>query len=167
MEYRRKLDFDMVREFITNQSAETKIYIGGDSTRFKKQGVWYADYTVAVVIHFDGCRGAKVFGEVTRERDYDSKKNRPALRLMTEVYRTAAVFQELREVLKDRYFEIHMDINPDQMHGSSCVLNEAIGYIRGTCNVTPMVKPNAWSASFGADRFTEFGEIAEKAKKFA
>lgn len=162
-EYRKKLDLDMVRKFISDQSEETKIYIGGDSTRFKMNGQWYADYTVAIVVHFDGCRGAKVFGEVTRERDYDSKKNRPALRLMNEVYRTAAMFQELKEVLKDRYFEIHMDINPNEMHGSSCVLQQAVGYIRGTCNVTPMVKPDAWSASFAADRFDTLPVIKVKA----
>jgi predicted RNase H-related nuclease YkuK (DUF458 family) len=39
------------------------------------------------------------------------------------------------------------------MHGSSCVINEAVGYIRGTCNVVPMVKPRAFAASYAADRF--------------
>jgi predicted RNase H-related nuclease YkuK (DUF458 family) len=32
------------------------------------------------------------------------------------------------------------------------VLQEAIGYIRGTCNVIPMVKPKAFAASYAADR---------------
>ena len=31
-------------------------------------------------------------------------------------------------------------------------LQQAIGYIKGTCNVTPMVKPDAPAASFCADR---------------
>jgi predicted RNase H-related nuclease YkuK (DUF458 family) len=32
-------------------------------------------------------------------------------------------------------------------------MNEAIGYIRGTCNVIPMIKPKAFAASYAADRF--------------
>jgi predicted RNase H-related nuclease YkuK (DUF458 family) len=52
----------------------------------------------------------------------------------------------------DKEMQIHLDINPDKAHGSSCVLQEAIGYIRGTCNVIPLIKPNAFAASFAADR---------------
>jgi len=154
VEYRKKLNLDEVREFIKVQSPETKIYIGGDSERFRMNGVWYAEYTIVVVVHYDGCRGAKLFGEVTRMRDYDQQKNRPALRLMNEVYKISEMFLELQDDLKDREVEIHMDINPDEIHGSSCVLQQAIGYIKGTCNIVPMVKPNAWSASFAADRYT-------------
>lgn len=161
--YRKKLDLNEVREFIKKQSPETKIYIGGDSERFRMNGVWYAEYTVVVVVHYDGCRGAKVFGEVTRERDYDQQKNRPALRLMNEVYKISEMFLNLKEDLIDRYVEIHMDINPDEIHGSSCVLQQAIGYIKGTCNITPMVKPNAWSASFAADRYTTLPKTMDKA----
>jgi len=54
--------------------------------------------------------------------------------------------------LADRDVEVHLDINPDEMHGSSCVVQQAIGYIRGTCNVIPMVKPDAFAASYAADR---------------
>jgi predicted RNase H-related nuclease YkuK (DUF458 family) len=58
----------------------------------------------------------------------------------------------LKDVLEDRDVEVHLDINPDEMHGSSCVINEAVGYIRGMCNVIPLVKPEAFAASFAADR---------------
>ena len=33
------------------------------------------------------------------------------------------------------------------------VVAQAIGYIRGTCNVIPMVKPEAFAASYAADRY--------------
>ena len=112
VEYRKKLNLDEVREFIKAQTPETKIYIGGDSERFRMNGVWYAEYTIVVVVHYDGCRGAKLFGEVTRMRDYDQQKNRPALRLMNEVYKISEMFLELQDDLKDREVEIHMDINP-------------------------------------------------------
>jgi predicted RNase H-related nuclease YkuK (DUF458 family) len=74
------------------------------------------------------------------------------MRLMNEVYRVSEMFQKLIPVLEDRHVEVHLDINPNEMHGSSCVVQQAIGYIRGTCNVIPMVKPAAFAASYAADR---------------
>lgn len=149
----KKLNLDEVKEFILSQSPETKVYLGADSERMNIDGVWYADYILAVVVHIDGCHGCKIFGEVTRERDYDQRKDRPAMRLMNEVYKVSELFQELAETLHDRHVEVHLDINPNEMYGSSCVINQAVGYIRGTCNVVPMVKPKAFAASYAADRF--------------
>ncbi len=148
----KKLDIEEVKAFIDAQSPETKIYIGGDSERFVMNDVWYADYTLAVVVHIDGKHGCKIFGEVQRERDYDQRKDRPRMRLMNEVYKIAELYLKLHEVLDGREVEVHLDINPNEMHGSSCVINEAVGYIRGMCNVVPMVKPRAFAASYCADR---------------
>lgn len=148
----KKLDLDEVKSFIVAQSPSTKVYLGADSERFKIDGKWYADYTLAVVVHIDGCHGCKIFGEVQRELDYDQKKSKPAMRLMNEVYKVSELFQNLADVLEDRLVEVHLDINPNLLYGSSCVVQQAIGYIKGTCNVTPMVKPNAFAASYAADR---------------
>lgn len=148
----KPIDIDEVKDFILKQSPETKIYIGADSERFVIGDQWYADYTLAVVVHIDGKHGCKVFGEVHRERDYDQKRDRPRMRLMTEVYKIAELYHKLHDILEDRDVQIHLDINPNEMHGSSCVINEAVGYIRGMCNVVPMVKPKAWAASYCADR---------------
>ena len=72
---------------------------------------------------------------------------------MNEVYKVSQLYLDLADVLEDRLVEVHLDINPNELHGSSCVINEAIGYIRGTCNVIPLVKPQAFAASYAADRF--------------
>jgi len=149
----RKIDLQEVKQFIQAQSSETKIYLGCDSERFKIDKVWYADYITAIVIHIDGKHGCKIFGGVERERDYDQKQNRPRYRLMNEVYKVSQLYLDLADVLEDRLVEVHLDINPNELHGSSCVINEAIGYIRGTCNVIPLVKPQAFAASYAADRF--------------
>lgn len=151
----KRMNLDEVRTFIESQSPDTKIYIGGDSERFAIGKDWYADYTLAVVVHINGNNGCKVFGEVQRERDYDQKKNRPRMRLMNEVMKVADLYLKLADVLEDRDVQIHLDINPNEMYGSNCVINEAIGYIRGMCNVVPLVKPNAWAASSCADRMKE------------
>jgi predicted RNase H-related nuclease YkuK (DUF458 family) len=149
----KKINLEEVKAFIEAQTPETKIYLGVDSERFNMNGVWYADYITAIVVHINGNNGCKIFGEVQRERDYDQKKNKPRYRLMNEVYKVSELYLKLADVLGDRQVEVHLDINPNEMHGSSCVINEAVGYIRGTCNVVPLVKPNAFAASYAADRY--------------
>jgi predicted RNase H-related nuclease YkuK (DUF458 family) len=150
-----KLNLEVVKEFISNQSPQTKIYLGCDSERVIVDNIWYADYVTAIVIHIDGKHGCKLFGEVKRERDFDQKQDRPRFRLMNEVYKVSDLYLKLAEVIEDRIVEVHLDINPSEMYGSNCVMNEAIGYIRGTCNVIPMIKPKAFAASYAADRLKE------------
>jgi predicted RNase H-related nuclease YkuK (DUF458 family) len=72
---------------------------------------------------------------------------------MTEVFKVSELYLKLAEVLENREVSVHLDINPNDQHASSNVVSQAIGYIRGTCNVEPQVKPHAWAASYAADRF--------------
>lgn len=149
----RKIDLEEVKSFIEAQSPETKIYLGCDSERINIKGDWYADYIIAIVVHINGNSGCKIFGEVHRERDYDQKKNKPRYRLMNEAYKVSEMYLKLSDVLDNKEVEVHLDINQSELYGSSCVVNEAIGYIRGTCNVVPMIKPRAFAASYAADRY--------------
>jgi predicted RNase H-related nuclease YkuK (DUF458 family) len=146
-----KFNIPLIKEFIDQQGPDTKIYIGVDSERIKRDKMWYADYTAAIVVHIDGKHGCKLFGEVTRERDYD-RVDRPNTRLMMEVFKVSELYLKLAEVLENRAVEVHLDINPDESHTSSNVVAQAIGYIRGTCNVEPLVKPRAFAATYAADR---------------
>jgi len=194
----RKLNIAEVKAFLAKQGPDTKVYLGSDSERLRVKGEWYADYMVVVAVHIDGKHGCKVFGEVVRERIFDQKMSRPAMRLMTEVHKVSEVFQKLKDVLHEReefrisvlqakidrligdmakatstdverflikqvtalekeieddcVYQVHLDINPNKMYGSSCVFDEARGYIQGTCEITPLLKPNAFAASFAADR---------------
>jgi predicted RNase H-related nuclease YkuK (DUF458 family) len=153
---RKAINIDEVKDFIMAQTPETKIYIGGDSERFLIGKDWYADYIMVVVVHINGNNGCKIFGEVQRERDWDQKRDKPRMRLMNEVYKIADLYLKLHDVLEDREVQVHLDINPNEMHGSSCVINEAVGYIKGMCNVIPMVKPKAFAASYAADRYKSY-----------
>lgn len=147
-----KINLQEVKDYIRQCSPETKIYLGADSERINVRGVWYADYTLAVVVHIDGRHGCKIFGDVQRERDWDQRASKPAMRLMNEVYKVSDLFHELADVLEDRYVEVHLDINPNERYASSQVVNQAIGYIKGTCNIDAQVKPQAFAASYAADR---------------
>jgi hypothetical protein len=149
----RNINIDEVSHFISNTSSSTKIYLGSDSERYVKNEVWYADYTLAVVVHYDGCKGAKLFGDISTEKDFDQQKDKPRFRLMNEVYKISGLYLQLAEAIGDRHFEIHLDINSDEKQGSFCVMQQAIGYIKATCNVVPMVKPNAFAATYAADRY--------------
>lgn len=153
----KQINLEEVKQFIEKQGPDTKIYIGADSERYQKvvngRNEWFADYILVVVVHIDGRHGCKIFGEVQTERDYDAKASRPSTRLMTEVYKVAELFLKLSEVLDGRDVEVHLDINPNEMHNSSIVVQQAVGYIRGVCNVSPKVKPQAFAASYAADRF--------------
>jgi len=148
----RSFDIEAVKSFIQAQSAQPRIYIGVDSERIRENNIWYADYTAAVVVHIDGKHGCRLFGEVTRERDWDQRADRPTTRLMTEVYKVSELYLRLADVLEDRLVEVHLDINSADEHASSNVVAQAIGYIRGTCNVVPKIKPEAFAATNAADR---------------
>jgi len=148
----KKFNIDEVKEYIRQSSPETKIYLGADSERVSVGDKWYADYTLAIVVHIDGKHGCKIFGDVHRERDYDQKADKPSMRLMQEVYKVSDLFHELADVLQDRHVEVHLDINPQERYKSSVVVQQAVGYIKGTCNIDAHVKPQAFAASYAADR---------------
>lgn len=148
-----KLDQEALKNFLKTCGPATKIYLGCDSEVIEMGKNAYADFCLAVVVHIDGCKGAKVFGEVHRERVFDAGSKNPALRLMTEVYKLAQLYADLKPIVERFDHELHLDINPEKGAGSNCVMQQAIGYITGVCQLTPMIKPRAFAASYAADRF--------------
>ena len=149
--FHRKINLNHVQEYVSKCDPDTKIYIGCDSERINVKGEWYADYVIAIVIHINGNNGCKIFGQVTREKDFDKSNKKPRMRLMNEVYKVAEMYLKLAEIVEND-IEVHLDINPNEMYNSNIVINEAIGYIKGMCNVVPLVKPKAFAASYAADR---------------
>jgi predicted RNase H-related nuclease YkuK (DUF458 family) len=154
---KRKFDLEEVRKTIAEAGPSTKVYIGVDSERYKKNGRFVADFIQVVVVHIEGKHGAKIFAKVDTEDDYDQKLSRPFTRMMTETYKAAELYLAIEDVLIDKEFEIHLDINKDEQHGSSCAATSAIGYIKGVCGITPQLKPQAFAASYAADRAKELG----------
>ena len=159
---KHKLDIEEVRAYLADKSPETKVYLGCDSERFKMRGKWFADYVLAVVIHIDGNKGCKIFGEVRRLEDYDTRAEKPYGRMMQETFYVSELYLSLKDVLHDFEVEIHCDINPSEDAGSNCAYNAAMGYIKGVCNVTPIAKPNGFAASYAADRLKSLGHVEYK-----
>lgn len=140
-----------IREYLSHIDKSSRIYLGCDSQKYKKGVVWYARYTIVMVIHIDNCHGGKIFGFTQSERDYDKNFDKPRMRLMNEAYKVASVYLDLGDILEDRNVEVHLDINPRKDAGSSCVIKEAAGYILGVCGLEAKVKPDAFAASYAAD----------------
>ena len=151
-EIRKQINIEELKEYIRSCSDESRVYFGADSERINVDGTWSVDYLLIVAVHIDSKHGAKVFVEIHRERDYDKSLDRPRLRLMTEVYKVSELYLKMADFLEDRQTEIHLDLNPNLIYGSSCAVSEAIGYVKGVCGIDPVIKPNAWAASICADR---------------
>jgi predicted RNase H-related nuclease YkuK (DUF458 family) len=146
-----EINFVDILAYLEKCDSRTKIYVGCDSERILSQGKFYADYTSVVVVHVNGNNGCKIFSETVREPDYDNQK-KPYTRLMNEVYKVADLYKKTLLTIGDLNIEVHLDINSSDKHFSNNVVSQAIGYIKGVCNVDPVIKPMAWAATCAADR---------------
>jgi predicted RNase H-related nuclease YkuK (DUF458 family) len=157
-----------IKSYIENSPEDTMVYLGCDSQHEKKpknkKGKDYKKkvrYAIVVVVHtkIGGTgKGAKIFGyteKVNLEDVKDADKSRPFNKLFLEVQKIAEVFDVLADVLIERDFEIHLDINSKESEGSNIAAKTAVGYILGTIGVEPVLKPHSFAASFGADRFAK------------
>jgi len=141
-------------EFLENEPLESKIYIGVDSESYmNKNKVRMATFYSVVVIHKNGRNGCKIFGDKFTEKDYVLDKKKPTRRLMQEVYMASALYLALEQYISPRECEIHLDLNPSKKHVSNLVVEQAIGYVKGSCNVVPFIKPDSWCATSVADKF--------------
>lgn len=129
------------------------VYIGGDSAKFKKDGIWFAKFTVVFIVHIKNHHGGKIFHYSEVERVYDEKVNKPRLRLMTEVRKIVDCYISFGELIEDREVEIHLDINSKKEHNSNLVVSEALGYVKGMTGLDAKVKPDAFAAAHAGDHF--------------
>jgi predicted RNase H-related nuclease YkuK (DUF458 family) len=138
-------------ELLVQLDENTKVYLGCDSVRFTKSGRQYARYATVAIVHMNGKNGCRIFQNISVEADYDLKSSRPKMRMMNEVAKVCALYNQLAPFIDEYDIEIHLDINTDPKHGSSCAASEAAGYVLGMTGLEPKLKPESWAASFGAD----------------
>src|SRR3990167_7423561 len=165
MKYDTEINIQKVVDFVKQHSMDTRIYIGTDSEKHRDGRVWMADYISVVVVHIDGKHGCKIFGCVKREKVIDTDQGRPIHRMMAETYKSAELYQKVYDALvkendeRALSIEIHLDINSLEEHASSLVVDQAVGYIKGVCGIEPQIKPDAFSASYAADRWKEIAGL--------
>jgi len=143
-----KIDLEEVRQYIL-ENKKAKIYFGCDSQKFKKHGKWNARYVTAIVVYEKN--NNKIFGEISFEKDFDNNPSRPFTRMYREVQKTVDIFVQLLDVLENRDFEIHIDVNSSKKHGSNVAYDAVKGLVMSVCGVEPKFKPNSFAASHVAD----------------
>jgi len=154
-----KFDIEEIKQYIEN-NPNSKIIIGGDSQKMsskKRKKLKIKQKTarfVTCVIVYKKDKN-KIFYEVSKESDFDHNPAKPMLRMMQEVQKITSIAVELLDVISNKDFEIHLDINKSSEHGSNCALGQAIGYVWGMLGVEPIVKPNSWAASCVADHIVK------------
>ena len=144
-------DIYYIKQFILSHP-DSKVYLGVDSQRVRKKKVRFA---VVVIVHYNGCNGARVFHDVTYDKIVDAKLGRPFNRMMKEVQMVTELYTKLEDVLLDREFEIHLDVNPKEGTGSNVAYGAAKGMIWGMVGVEPICKPHAFAASCAADKYSK------------
>ncbi len=135
-----------VREFIKNSSEESAIYVGCDSRQIRDNTI----FVTVVVVHINSNHGAKIFWQVDKVRRINSIRQR----LLEEVNRAVYTALMIADVVGERPFEVHLDINPNPDHRSSVILKEAVGYVLAQ-GLKPVLKPDAIAATAVADFFAE------------
>ncbi len=139
-----------IQNTLDSVNNRTRIYFGCDSVRKWRGAYWDATYATIVVIHKNSNSGCRLFYNVSSERDYDRNASRPRMRLMNETYKVCEAYLQLEPYITDYKTEIHLDINTEPKHGSSCVAKEASGYVYGLTGQKPKLKPDSFAASCGA-----------------
>jgi len=148
-------DVQEIKQYILD-NPEARVIIGGDSQKIstkKRRKLKIQDKTarfVTCVIVYQKDRN-KIFYEVSKEKDLDHNPGKPMMRMLKETEKIVEIAMKLEDVLLDREFEIHLDINTKKEYGSNCALGAAVGYVWGTVGVEPIVKPDSWAASTVAD----------------
>jgi len=152
-----KMDYEGIREYIKGCSENTRYYLGSDSQRIrkKKKGKKMARYMISFIAHIDSKHGGKVFGGVSYHPIIDGDLGKPFNRMMKETELLIETYEELYDVLGDKNVELHLDINSDKVHGSSCAYNAACGWVKGVTGMDAITKPNAWAASCVSDHFVK------------
>lgn len=157
-----KMDFDYaeIKRFIRNSHPDSRVYIGCDSVRKDVRGKAFAVYSTVVCVHkSEGggvMRGCKVFHSTVKLPDYgkvikSGKMANLKARMLQEVAFTLEVFDGIQDVLEDRDWEIHVDINSKPDCESHVALADAKGYVMGVTGKEPKFKPHGLAASFAAD----------------
>lgn len=153
----KKEQIEELVDLLITLSSDTKVYLGCDSIRYIRNNKQYARYATVAIVHKNGNQGCRIFSNISKEPDYDLKKNRPKMRMLKEVQKVCELYNQLAPFIDEFDVEIHLDINLDPKHGSNCAANEAAGYVLGMTGVEPKLKPDSWAASFGADYIANRG----------
>lgn len=137
---------------IAQSSPTSKVYVGCDSKRARKSGE--IKYATVIILHVDGKHGGKIWSFIDHEQDY-MPATKPRMRLVTEAYKAVEIASQIADVVGDREFEVHLDLNTNPKHKSNTAVREALGYVLGVLGFDAKLKPDAWASSTAADKIVQ------------
>ena len=150
---RGKLVVDLVpyiNEYIKN-NPDTEIQIGCDSQPIG--GV--INYAVVIVLYNQGKGGHVLYTKIHVKREKGKYKTQDFIKLWREVELSLALAEYLRMSGCKKVKYIDLDLNPDPMYYSNAVLRSSLGYVT-SMGYEARCKPDAWSASYAADRLSRY-----------
>jgi predicted RNase H-related nuclease YkuK (DUF458 family) len=151
---------DNILNFIHEKTDEdTNIYVGADSKNTR--GYKITQFVVAVVIHYSGSRGAKIFA-IPKTTDVMRSVNQ---RLITEAYYALEVAMKMKDRIGPRNLSVHLDLNVNPKYKSNSVIKQAIGLISGQ-GLEFKVKPDAIAATSAADYLSNKPGFASSVNQF-
>lgn len=136
-------DFD---EIIAQIDDECEVFVGSDSQL--SSGSWL--FASVICLYWPG-RGGRFFFK----RDRRSKSTYACLedRLLSEVYSSVTIADQIRQTKPSIQINIHADIASSPKHRSNKVAKIAQNYITGM-GFLPAIKPDSWAAGTIADKLT-------------
>ena len=138
----KEFDFDEIREKIAKTSAETGIYVGCDAKIFGQT----TRFITVIVIHHDSCRGSSLFYETVKVNRAMAIREK----LWKEVELAGQAASAIAEVVAERPFCVHLDLNGNPHHKSNSLVKAAVAYIEAL-GFNAVIKPNAFTATHVAD----------------
>lgn len=144
------MKWQKAREAIEAASPESSVYIGCDSNisvkKINGKKEFVAEYATVVILHIDSCRGCKIFHNTFSEIDY----GQIVPRMLEETRQSIEAYECLKEVIGDRFVEIHIDVNSDERYASHSAASAAVGWVR-SIGLEAKIKPDSPAATHAAD----------------
>ncbi len=109
-----------------------------------------------IIVHKDSSKGCSLFKNAVVMQDWGSDKS-PKQRLLNEVMFAVNATLEVRDIIGERDYEVHLDINPNKRYKSFVAVKEALGYVMGNLGIEAKIKPNAFAAMHAADHLVRLG----------
>lgn len=131
---------------IINMIDDHEVFVGTDSQLVADHWVF-----ATVICLYKTGKGGRFFFQRTRKK----KNEHQSLddRLLSEVYSSVAVADEIRNFRPSIEINVHADISSKSKNKSNRVAKLAESYIIGM-GFRAQIKPEAWAAATVADRFT-------------
>lgn len=152
MKQEHLLKLNEAKAAIRASSLQSKVYIGCDSKRSRKDGA--VRYATVIILHIDGKHGGKMWSFIDNEIDY-APVTSPRMRLVNEAYKAVEIAAEIVDTVGTRDFEVHLDLNTNPKYKSNAAVKEALGYVLGVLGFSPKLKPEAWASSSAADKLVQ------------